>query len=83
MQKLSAGLLALAMLTGPALAQEPLTFAGVDADANGELSFAELQAVWPDLTDAEFQQADADQSGGLSPNELDSLQPSSLKAPEG
>lgn len=70
MQKLSAGLLALAMLTGPALAQEPLTF-------------AELQAVWPDLTDAEFQQADADQSGGLSPIELDSLQPSSLKAPEG
>jgi hypothetical protein len=61
-----------------AFAQTPTTFADVDADANGELSFAELVVAWPDLTQAEFDSADADKSGGLTADELNTLQPSAV-----
>lgn len=63
-----------------AFAQTPTTFADVDADANGELSFAELVVAWPDLTQAEFDVADVDKSGGLTADELNSLQPSAVPA---
>lgn len=68
-------------LTTAAFAQSPASFAGVDSDASGELSFAELQAVWPDLTQDEFAGADADASNGLSADELNTLQPSAVPAP--
>ena len=74
MNKIATGLVALALAATPALAQAPLTFADVDTDASGELSFAELQAVWPDLTQEEFTVADQDANGSLSPAELDALQ---------
>jgi len=74
MKKFVLSSLILAGLTTGAFAQS--NFADVDADTNGELSFAELQVAWPDLSQAEFTTADADASGGLSTTELGSLQPS-------
>jgi hypothetical protein len=75
MHKIVLSLAALGLTTGIAFAQTPTSFADVDADANGELSFAELQTVWPDLSQDEFNAADADMSEGLSTTELASLQP--------
>jgi hypothetical protein len=81
MHKIVLGLAALGLTTGMAFAQTPMTFADVDTDANGELSLAELQVVWPDLTQEEFTAADIDTSGGLSVDELNSLQSSAAPAP--
>lgn len=81
MNKIALGLVALTIAAAPALAQTPMNFADVDLDASGELSFAELQAVWPDLTEEEFTAADMDANGSLSADELNALQPSTLSAP--
>lgn len=81
MRKFALALAAVGAFALPAVAQTPLTFADVDSDGNGELSFVELQVVWPDLTQEEFDAADADMSGGLSPDELNSLQPAAVSAP--
>jgi hypothetical protein len=81
MKRTALGLMALSIMAAPALAQAPLTFAEVDVDASGELSFEELQAAWPDLTQDEFMAADLDMNGGLSADELNGLQPSTLPAP--
>ncbi|MEO8686406.1 MAG: hypothetical protein ABI414_16385 [Devosia sp.] len=70
---LTAGLTATA-----ALAQT--SFADVDADANGELSYPELQVAWPDLSQEEFSTADADMSTGLSTSELAALQPAAASS---
>lgn len=80
MRKLTLGLAALTLMAAPALAQTPLTFADVDADASGELTFAELQTVWADLTEDEFNAVDLDMSGGLNADELNALQPSAMPA---
>ena len=80
MHKLALSLAVLGLSAGVAFAQTPTSFADVDTDANGELSFAELQLVWPDLQQAEFDAADADTSGGLSADELNTLQPAALPA---
>lgn len=72
---------ALLLAATPALAQAPLNFADVDTDGSGELSFAELQAVWPDLTQDEFTAADLDANGSLSVDELAGLQPGALSEP--
>lgn len=80
MRKIALGLAVLGLSAGVAFAQTPTNFADVDTDGNGELSFAELQAVWPDLTQDEFDAADVDGSGGLSVNELNTLQPAALPA---
>lgn len=81
MHKFALSLAVLGLATSAAMAQTPTTFADVDTDGNGELSFAELQLVWPDLTDAEFTAADADGSRGLNVNELNSLQPAAVPTP--
>ncbi|WP_131798336.1 hypothetical protein [Devosia elaeis] len=81
MRRIALGLAALTLAASAALAQTPLTFAEVDLDGNGELSFEELSAVWPDLTQDEFNRADVNMSGGLSPDELNALQPATLPAP--
>ena len=73
-------LIALGLSTSLALAQTPTNFADVDSDASGELSYAELQLVWSDLTQEEFTAADADGSDGLSADELNTLQPAALPA---
>lgn len=80
MHKIALGLAVLGLSATAAFAQTPTSFADVDTDANGELSFAELTVVWPDLTQAEFDAADADASGGLSVDELNSLQPAAVPA---
>ncbi|MBE7732732.1 EF-hand domain-containing protein [Devosia faecipullorum] len=83
MRRIVLTLAALTLGAMPALAQTPLTFAQVDSDANGELSYEELRAVWTDFTEDEFVAADLDASGGLSPDELNALQKSALPAPGG
>jgi hypothetical protein len=80
MHKLALTIALLGLSAGAAFAQSPTSFADVDTDANGELSFAELQLVWTDLQQAEFDTADADASGGLSAGELNTLQPAALPA---
>lgn len=80
MHTLALSLTVLGLSATAAFAQTPTNFADVDTDANGELSFTELQLVWTDLTQPEFDAADADTSGGLTPDELNTLQPSSLPA---
>lgn len=81
MHKIAVSLAILGLSAGAALAQTPTTFADVDSDNSGELSFVELQAVWPDLTQDEFDIADRDNSGGLNVDELNSLQPAAVPAP--
>lgn len=78
MHKLALSLAVLGLSATAAFAQTPTSFADVDADASGELSFAELQLVWTDLTQQEFDAADADASGGLTPDELNTLQPAAV-----
>lgn len=80
MHKLALSLAVLGLSAGVAFAQTPTSFADVDTDANGELSLAELQLVWTDLQQTEFDAADADASGGLSADELNTLQPAALPA---
>ena len=80
MHKLALSLAILGLSATAVLSQTPTNFADVDGDANGELSFAELQLVWTDLTQGEFDGADADASGGLSADELNTLQPAALPA---
>jgi hypothetical protein len=81
MHKFAMSLAALGLSATAALAQTPTTFADVDTDANGELSFAELAVVWTDLTEAEFNLADGDASSGLNVDELNSLQPATVPTP--
>lgn len=81
MHKIALTLAALGIATTAAIAQTPTSFADVDIDGSGELSFAELQAVWPDLAQAEFDTADADAGGGLNADELNTLQPAAVPAP--
>lgn len=80
MHKIALSLAVLGLSATAAFAQTPTSFADVDADANGELSFVELQVAWPDLAQAEFDAADIDLSGGLSVDELNSLQPAAIPA---
>jgi hypothetical protein len=81
MHRLALSLAVIGLTATAAFAQTPTSFADVDTDANGELSFAELQLIWPDLTQQEFDGADSDGSGGLTPDELNTLQPATLPAP--
>jgi len=82
MRKIALGLLAAGLFAAPAFAQTPLTFVDVDSNGDGRLSYEELQLVWPDLTQDEFVSADVDAAGGLTPDQLDTLQPSSVPTPE-
>lgn len=81
MHKLALGLAATAFLAAPAFAQTSLTFADVDRDGDGRLSYEELQAVWPDLTQEEFNAADLESSGSLTPEQLNTLQPVTAPVP--
>lgn len=81
MRKIALGLLAASFIAAPALAQTPLSFADVDADADGRLSYEELLVVWPDLTAEEFATADVEGAGSLTPEQLNMLQPATVPAP--
>lgn len=63
-----------------ALVMAPLAFVGAafaqdlpqveDTDANGTWSLAELQAVWPELTEDAFKGVDANGDGAVDQTEL-------------
>ncbi|RYE79475.1 MAG: hypothetical protein EOP19_20115 [Hyphomicrobiales bacterium] len=77
MKKLLVSVLALGIATsGVAIAQDAAApaapdLATVDADKSGDVSFAEAQLVWVDLTADAFAAADTDASGALSQAEFD------------
>ncbi|MBO6718771.1 MAG: hypothetical protein JJ913_12505 [Rhizobiaceae bacterium] len=58
--------------TAPALAQDEMMkdFATVDADASGSVTWEEVQAALPEVTEDIYQSADADGSGDLSEEEF-------------
>jgi Ca2+-binding EF-hand superfamily protein len=56
--------------TAPVLAQAEMEFTTIDADASGTVTWEEVQAALPDLTEDEFKSADADGSGDLSEEEF-------------
>lgn len=60
--------LAVIAFAAPAFAQAG-TFAELDADQNGEVSFEELTVAMPDLTVEKFATADTDANGALSEEE--------------
>lgn len=75
MNKFIASIAAFGLMTSVAFAQGvPMTFEDVDTNSDGELSYEEILAVWPDLSFEEFEQFDTDLSGGLSPEEVAALQ---------
>lgn len=76
MQKIALSFAILGLSAGAAFAQMDMSFADVDIDVSGEVSFAELQIAWPDVTQEEFDAADTDTSSGLSAAELDAMQAS-------
>ena len=57
---------ALSLALAPALADTPIP----DTNGDGMISLAELRAVFPDVTDEAFADADIDSNGLLSPEEL-------------
>lgn len=67
MNRLAALILPLG-LAGAALAQAALPMIE-DTDGNGTWSLAELQAVWPDLTDEGFAAVDTNADGAADPVE--------------
>lgn len=81
MRRIALGLMAASFIAAPALAQTPLTFADVDANGDGRLSYEELVLVWPDLSPEEFARADVESAGSLTPEQLNMLQPASVPAP--
>lgn len=58
---------AVAMLSLPAFAQD---MAGPDTDGDGLVSLMEAQTAYPDLSQDDFDQADADADGFLSGDEM-------------
>jgi hypothetical protein len=64
--------LTLVAFTAPALAQA-MDFATIDADASGTVTWEEVQAAAPDLTEEDFKAADADASGDLSEDEFTAI----------
>ena len=58
----------------PALAQEGLDFASLDANGDGFVTMAEFQAAAPDLSVDAFMQADANSDGALNQEELATAQ---------
>ncbi len=75
MNKMFVSLVALtfAGAAGSAVAQDAAAFADVDTDQSGDLTLEEVQVVMPDLTQEDFDAADADASGTLSEEEYTTL----------
>jgi len=71
MNKILAALTVVAFAS-PAFAQAA-DFATVDANADGKVTWEEVQAAMPDATEDQFKTADADQSGDLSQEEFAAL----------
>jgi hypothetical protein len=58
-------------LTSAALAQGAVSFASVDTDTSAGVSLAEVQVVWPDVTQEAFDAADTNKDGQLDQAEFD------------
>lgn len=72
MKKILVSVLALGLATSGVMAQAAAPdLATADADQSGDVSFAEAQVVWPDLTQEAFTAADTDGNGSLSQAEFD------------
>lgn len=73
MKKILVSILALGLATSGAMAQMAAApdLATADADKSGDVSFAEAQLIWVDLTADAFAAADTDASGALSQAEFD------------
>lgn len=76
MRKIAYSLAALALsatsFSTAVLAQQTPTpaFTTVNSDKSGEVSYGELQIVLPNVSQDQFNSADADKSGGLSETEF-------------
>jgi len=64
--------LSVVAFTAPAFAQAA-DFATADADSSGAVSWEEVQAALPDVTEEQFKAADADANGDLSEEEFATL----------
>ena len=74
MKKLLVSVLVLGLgVSTAAMAQSATDFAAVDADASGDVSLTEAQAIWPDLTQEAYTAADTDASGSLNQAEYEAL----------
>lgn len=73
MKKILVSVLALGLATSGVMAQAAATpdLTTADADKSGDVSFAEAQLIWVDLTAEAFTAADTDASGALSQAEFD------------
>ncbi|MGB3028248.1 hypothetical protein [Paradevosia shaoguanensis] len=61
---------AITLSAGGALAQNTPDFATTDGDKSGEATLSELILRYPDVSEAQFNTADADKSGGLNEKEF-------------
>ncbi|WDR01676.1 hypothetical protein PSQ19_13075 [Devosia algicola] len=73
MKKIILSSLVVLGLSTAAFAQAGADFSALDADGNGELNLAEVQASMPDVTAEQFAAADADANGELSADEFAKL----------
>lgn len=72
MKKFLITLSALGLTTAAAFAQvEAPSFAAADADTSGDVTLAEAQVLWADLTQETFDIADTDKNGSLNQAEFD------------
>ena len=69
---------ALALMTLPAFAQDMEADMALDTDGDGFLSLAEVQAEYPDVSEDDFGQADADEDGLLSAEEVETAKADGL-----
>lgn len=73
MKTILVSVLALGLATSGVMAQAAAApdLVTADADKSGDVSFAEAQLIWPDLTAEAFAAADTDASGALNQAEFD------------
>ena len=64
---------ALILSTASVFAQATPDYATVDANADTSVTWEELTAAWPEITQEQFTAADVDASGGLSAEEYATL----------
>ncbi|MDQ2066877.1 hypothetical protein Q9295_10865 [Xinfangfangia sp. CPCC 101601] len=76
MKRLSLTLTAVALLAGPALAQETVVVntmpVVVDSDGDGRYTVEDLRVVWVELSDDDYKVIDVDADGFVSEDELKS-----------
>ncbi|MHA7775648.1 EF-hand domain-containing protein [Roseibium sp. M-1] len=74
-KRLTAALLAGALTASTAALAQGITFEAVDFDRDGYVSFEEIAAAVPTLTEDAFNAADQNQDSLLDPDEFATVQP--------